>query len=314
MIDFSDLRIEEVENDGKKAIFKIGPLPRGYGHTVANSLRRILLSSLTGAGVTSLKVSGVDHEYSTIKGVKENVVEIMMNLKGVRFKCESDEPQVVSLSVKGNKDVSAGDLDLTESVQVMNPDTHIAALTDKSASLEFEMVVERGIGYRAGDEEVRSEAGRLPMDADFSPVERVMFSVDETRKGEKMNLDMITMTVFTDGSIDPKEALGSAANVMRDVSDQLITLTGLVIEGKSGAKSDAGSVAVPAGTEDIKEIAVEDLPVSKRTKSSLMSSGLKNLGDIAKTSSKELMDIPGFGKKALEEVVELAKGYGLTIE
>ncbi|MEA3357436.1 MAG: DNA-directed RNA polymerase subunit alpha, partial [Patescibacteria group bacterium] len=152
MIDFADLSIEVVENDGKKGVFKVGPLPRGYGHTLANSVRRVLLSSLSGGAVTSLRIEGVSHEYSTIKGVKETVVDMIMKIKGINFRCDSDEPQVVRISKSGVGDITAGDIDLTESVTVENPNFKIATIADKKTVLDIEMVVERGVGYRVADE------------------------------------------------------------------------------------------------------------------------------------------------------------------
>lgn len=313
MIDFSDLKIEVVENDGQKGVFKIGPLPRGYGHTLANSLRRVLLSSMPGGAVTSIKIAGVDHEYSTLKGVKENVIEIQMNIKAVGFQCESDEPQKVMISAKGVGTVTGKDIDVTDAVNVMNPDVPILTITDKGTAVEIEMIVERGYGYRLGDEGVRSEAGRLPMDADFSPVERVMFNVDETRKGEKMNLDMITMTVFTNGSVDPVEALGHSSGVLKELSARIMTLAG--VTSSAGVVAEV-SEAVPSeeSSDDVESISVEELPLSKRTKTSLIAAKVATVGDIATKTSDELLEISGFGQKALDEVRDLLKGYGITLE
>jgi len=310
MIDFSGLKIDVVEESEDKGIYKIGPLPRGYGHTLANALRRVLLSSLRGSAVTSLKIAGVDHEYSTIKGVKETVVEIEMNIKAVRFGCESDEPQIIRVSSKGTGDVTAGDLQLTESVRILNPDAKILTITDKSTAVDLEMVVERGVGYEIANEDLRSEVGRLPLDADFSPIERVMFSVDETRKGEKMNLDMVTMTVFTNGSVTPKDALGFAADRLRDVFERLMVLVGVesVPSGDTGPAEE--SVSAPG---DFDEVPIEELPISKRVRASLIESGMKNLGEVVKKTAKELLDIPGFGGKALSEVKELLESYGVSL-
>lgn len=314
MFEFADLMIEEVENDGKHGVFKIGPLPKGYGHTLANPLRRVLLSSLPGGGVTSMRIAGVEHEYSTLKGVKETVVEILMNVKNIRFSCESDEPQTLSLSKKGEGDVTAGDLSLTENVQVMDPDAKIATITDKSTKLEMELVVERGIGYHVADEDLRSEVGRLPLDTDFSPVERVTFAIDRTRKGEQTDLDQITLTIFTDGSIDPKTALGRSARVLHSTFDRMMTLCEV--------EAPTTEAAVPAAVEEkestvkdeVNSWVVEDLAISNRAKSSLLDAGIKTVGEITENSAKELLEVSGFGEAALKEVRELLKEYDLSLK
>ncbi|MBN2100863.1 DNA-directed RNA polymerase subunit alpha [Candidatus Dojkabacteria bacterium] len=308
MIDFKDLNVEELENDGKKGVYKIGPLPRGYGNTVANSLRRVLLSSLPGAAVTSIRVAGIEHEYSTVEGVKENVVEIMMNLKGIRFSCKSDEPQIVRLTKKGEGEIIAGDLDLTESVEVMDKNAKIATITDKGSAVEMELVVERGVGYRLADEDVRSEAGRLPMDASFSPVERVMYNIEETRKGEKMNLDQATMTVFTDGSIDSREAVAYASQVLRDAFSQVFLLSG----GESAPSSSKEQKPAKEG-EDVGEMLVEDLDISTRSKSSLVDAGYKQVKDLVGKTPEDLLDISGFGAKGLDELKAYLKKLGVEL-
>lgn len=298
MIDFSDLNVEIVENDGKKGIFKIGPLPKGYGNTLANSLRRILLSSLEGAGVTSIKMSNVDHEYTTIEGVKETVMDIMLNIKEVRFNCESSEPQVVKVSVKGEKEVTAGDLDLTESVTVMDPKSHIATVTAKGATFDMEMTVEKGIGYKLGDEGVRSEVGRLPLDTKFSPITRVMYNVEETRKGGKMDLDMITISVFSDGSVDPKDAISTSAGILRDLSEKTMMLAG----GEVQVTEVEEEVVEESEEKKSEDMLIEDSSLSTRTKSALVNGGINKVSELVGKSEDDLSELKGFGAKALEEV------------
>ncbi len=308
MSDFLDFDIEVVESDTKKGIFKIGPLARGYGHTLANSLRRVLLSSLEGAGITSIKISGVDHEYSTVKGVKETVIEIMLNLKAVRFKLNTNEPQTVKLSAKGAGEATAKDLDLTESVEVMNPDAKIATLTDKSSKLEIEMVVEKGLGYKVGNEDVRSEVGRLPMDANFSPVERVTFSIDETRKGENTNLDLITMTILTDGAVTPNEALSHSAKMLRDIFERFITL--LNVE----PVASVAAAAAPVAEGDVNAMPVENLDISKRAKTALVGAGVATVGDLLGKTEADLSAIAGVGDKAIKDIKKFLKKYDLELK
>lgn len=314
MIDFSDLNVEVVENDGNKGVFKIGPLPKGYGNTLANSLRRILLSSMEGAGVTSVKISGVDHEYSTIEGVKETVIEILLNLKDIRFKVDSTEPQTLKISVKGPCDVNAGDLDLTESVEVMDPKKKIATITGKGTKFDMEMVVEKGIGYQLGDEEVRSEVGRLPIDTKFSPVERVMYKVDETRKGGVMDLDLITISVFTDGSIDPKESIIKSAKIMMDLSERVMMIAnGEIKEVASNEKSKKSEDAKSEKASTV-ETLIGDTDLSTRTKSALVNAGIETVEALVSKSEDEIKDIKGFGKKALDEVSDYLESNKLELK
>jgi DNA-directed RNA polymerase subunit alpha len=314
MIDFSDLKVDVVENDGNKGIFKIGPLPKGYGNTLANALRRILLSSLEGSGVTSVKIANVDHEYTTVDGVKETVMDILLNLKEIRFKCESDEPQTVKVSVKGEGNVTAGDLDLTESVSVMDPKAVIATVTGKDAKFEMEMTVEKGIGYRLGDEGVRSEVGRLPLDTKFSPIKRVMYNVEETRKGGKMDLDMITISIFSDGSLDPKDSLAKASNILMDLAEKTMVLSGGVSEsiiGKDVEDEEKDDSEVESESADM---LIEDTDMSTRTKSALVGDGIAKVADLLNKSEDELMDVKGFGDKAMDEVATFLDDNKLSLK
>jgi DNA-directed RNA polymerase subunit alpha len=245
-----------------------------------------------------------------MKGVKETIVQIQMNVKGIRFACASNEPQVVKVSKKGEGVVTAGDLELTESVTVIDPKAEIATITDSKTSFDMELVVERGVGYRTADEELRSEVGRLPLHADFSPVERVTFSIEKTRKGEKLDLDQVNLEILTDGSIDPQEALGKAAEILSAAFARLMDMTGVEEEPMPVAEVEE------SGSDDVeaKEWLVEDLPISKRAKSRLLEAEMTKLGDIAEKSKEDLLEIKGFGEAALEEVVEVLDEYGLSLK
>lgn len=312
MIDLSDITIEQIENDGKKGIFKIGPLPKGYGHTLANPLRRVILSSVHGTAVTSMRLAGAEHEYSTISGIKETVIGIQMNIKALQLRCDSDEPQVIRLKKSGKGAVTAADLELTESVTVVDPKGVIATLTDSKASIDMELVVEKGIGFRPADEGLRSEVGRLPMNADFSPVERAMFDIEQTRKGEQMDLDLIVMTIFTDGSVDPGEALGRSAEILGVAFNKMVTLLGLEPEApvETVVADDTGKGTAPEAAEWL----VEDVSLSNRTKSRLMESGLEKVGELAEKTAEDLLEIPGFGEAALSEVKDMLNEYGLSLK
>ncbi|MFH1547198.1 MAG: DNA-directed RNA polymerase subunit alpha [bacterium] len=312
MIDFSDLNVEVVENDGSKGVFKIGPLPKGFGNTLANSLRRVLLSSLEGSGVTSIKISGVDHEYSTIEGVKETVIEILLNLKNVRFQCDSNDPQIVKVSVKGPADVKAGDFDVTESVIVMNPKAVVATVTGKGTKFDMEMTVERGIGYQLGDEEVRSEVGRLPVDTKFSPVERVMYKVDEARKGGRIDFDLITISVFTDGSIDPKDAIIKSSNILMDLTERVVAISG----GKAEVKKEKSNKKKKSADKSKEEgkVLIGDIELSTRTKSALVNAGIDTVENLTSKTEDEVKDIKGFGTKAFDEVTDYLKSNKLELK
>jgi DNA-directed RNA polymerase subunit alpha len=241
-------------------------------------------------------------------------MDILLNLKEIRFKCESDEPQTVKVSVKGEGNVTAGDLDLTESVSVMDPKAVIATVTGKDAKFEMEMTVEKGIGYRLGDEGVRSEVGRLPLDTKFSPIKRVMYNVEETRKGGKMDLDMITISIFSDGSLDPKDSLAKASNILMDLAEKTMVLSGGVSEsiiGKDVEDEEKDDSEVESESADM---LIEDTDMSTRTKSALVGDGIAKVADLLNKSEDELMDVKGFGDKAMDEVATFLDDNKLSLK
>jgi len=319
MITFEDIAVKVKEEDKVSGTYEISPLPKGYGNTLANSLRRILLSSLAGTAVTSVRIKGVEHEYSTLSGVKEDVIEILLNIKQLKFKISSDEPQVCRLEAKGKTVVTAKDLSLGAGVEVATPDIEIATLTDTKASLTMELIVEKGVGYvEAGDDD-RSEVGRIPLDADFSPVKMVSFDVGDARKGQKTNLDSVNIKIVTDGSIEPKQALLDSVKILQDFSGKVMVALGVSKKEVEELEEKANTVTVvaeEAGTveDEISSWKIEDLPISKRSKSGLLSGNFKTVGDLSKAKVADLLDLPGFGNKSLNEVVELMGQYGIEIK
>ncbi len=211
-------QIKTISKDGNKAVFEIGPLMPGYGATIANPLRRVLLSSMEGAAVTSIKIKGVDHEFSTIEDVKEDVIEIILNVKKLRFKLFGNEPVKISLDVKGEKEVTGSDLKLSSDIELINNDQYIATLTSKKASLSIELDVEKGIGYVPVEMRKKEKLaiGAIAIDAIFSPVHLVNFAIDNVRVGDRIDFNKILMTIETDGSISPEEALQKAAIILND--------------------------------------------------------------------------------------------------
>lgn len=287
------------------ATFVIEPLHTGYGMTLGNSLRRVLLSSIAGAAVTGFRFEGVSHEFTTIPGIKEDVVAIMLNLKGIRFRVFSDEPQTIRLSKKGKGVLKAKDLQLNADVEIVNPDYVIATIDDAKGSIEGELRVETGRGYRALEEQSsdKKAADLILIDALFTPVLRVRYKVENTRVGQMTDLDKLLITVETDGTITPREAFEEAAAIL---VNQYTALAGQT-KVESGAALTGGTVA--PGTEEAEEPAelltsIEDLNLSARTTNALINNDIQTIKDLLSLSEAELRDLKGFGNKALDEVKE----------
>ncbi|MGI5897723.1 MAG: DNA-directed RNA polymerase subunit alpha [Candidatus Dojkabacteria bacterium] len=317
---FKDIKVTIKEEKENYALFEISPLPRGYGHTLGNSLRRILYSSLRGTGITSVTIKGIDHEYTTVDGVKENMVDIIMNLKQVKFATASDEPRVCKISVKGKKDVKAGDIEVKGDLEVVNKDLHIATLTEASASLDMEITVESGVGYKTVDASERKEIGVIPLDCDFSPIERVSLSVEQARKGQETDLDAVLLGVTTDGSILPKDAVLESAKILQEFSGKVMIALGMAQKEVIALEEEANTVEVEATEEaesendEIGNWKIEELPISKRSKTGLLSGGFKTVADLRNTTATELLNLPGFGNKSLNEILELLTDYGINIK
>jgi DNA-directed RNA polymerase subunit alpha len=211
-------KIKVINKDGHKAVFEISPLMPGYGATIANPLRRVLLSSLTGTAITSIKIKGVDHEFSSVPGVLEDLIEIILNVKKIRLKSYSNDPLKLNLSVSGEKEVKAKDIKLTSDVELINGDQHIATITDKKASLEMELEIEKGIGYVPVEQRRKDKLaiGVIAIDAIFSPVKSVNFSVEDIRVGQRIDFNKVVITVETDGSIQPEKAIKDSAEILID--------------------------------------------------------------------------------------------------
>lgn len=209
-------QVKIVKKEGNRATFEISPLMPGYGATIANPLRRVLLSSLEGAAVTSIKIKGVDHEFTTVPGVMEDIIQIILNVKKIRFKLHSEEPVKVTLTVKGDKEVTAADIKATSDVEIINPDQHIATLTDKKAEFDMELDIEKGVGYIPVEQRQKDKLaiGAIAIDAIFSPIRMVNFTVDNVRVGQRIDYNRITLDIETDGSIEPEEALKKASEII----------------------------------------------------------------------------------------------------
>jgi len=277
------------------AVITIEPLANGYGQTLGNSLRRVLLGSIEGAAITAFKIEGVTHEFTTIPGVKEDVVEIMLNLKSIVIKLFSDKPVELILSKKGGV-VTAGDIKTTADVEIVNPDQLIATIDDPKVELKIAIVVENGRGYQTIEESTakRLHSDMIALDAVFSPVRRVRYAVDKTRVGDNVDLDKLTLTVDTDGSIEPGDAFEQSAAILMAQYEALAGETRI---------SDAEPVSNDDDkATDLLGLPVDELNLSARTTNALIGAGVRTVGELVSLSDEELNDLKGFGAKAREEV------------
>ena len=316
---FKDIKVTIKEESGDYGLYEISPLPTGYGHTLGNALRRILYSSIKGTGITSVKINGVEHEYSTIKGVKEDVVDIILNLKQVKFRTSGDEKVTCKLSAKGKKEVLASDFKVSGDLEVVNKDLLIATLTDESSVLEMEVTIESGVGYFDNKENERDEYGFIPLDCDFSPIEKVSLNIANTRKGQETDLDAVLIGVKTDGSIEPKTALLDSSKILQEFAGKVMVSMGMskkeVEELAEAANTVEEEESVSVSSDDeIGSWKVEDLPISKRSKTGLLAGGFNTVADLRNTTETELLNLPGFGNKSLNEVLELLNQYGVNIK
>jgi DNA-directed RNA polymerase subunit alpha len=296
------------DHDDTTATFVVEPLHSGYGMTLGNSLRRVLLSSIAGAAVTSFKVEGVTHEFTTVKGVKEDVVDIMLNLKGVRFRVYGEEPQQLRIVKDGKGVIKAKDIQVNADVEVVNPDHVIATIDDEKGKFVMDIVVETGRGYRTVEEGAAKKASDyVAVDAIFSPVLRVRYKVENTRVGQMTDLDKLLLTVETDGSITPRDAFEEAAAIL---VNQYTALAGKTrVEAAESlvpaGQATGGSASVADGDEPTAlNTPIEDLNLSARTTNALINNDIHTIKDLFSLSDAELRDLKGFGSKALDEVKE----------
>ena len=317
MLDFQVPRITAEEIEDNKGSFTVEPLDRGFGYTFGNSLRRVLLSSLVGAAVTSVRIEGVAHEFSTIKGVTEDVTDIVLNLKDVVCRMHTDTGEIEApLIANGPGDVSARDIDLPSGVEILNPDAHIATL-EKKAKLEAYLTIGRGRGYRPaeGNKSPEQPIGVIPIDSIFSPVRRVAYNVEAARVGQRTDFDKLTLDIETDGSVDPQAALREAAEVL--IQSLSIFTDPSRIEGLRLPPGDlgdgAGGLAAVPAADGMDDILIEELELGVRSYNCLKRAGIQTIGDLVLKSENELSAIPNFGRKSIEEVKETLRVRGLGL-
>ena len=312
LMEFQIPRIVHEEVDEQRGRFSIEPLDRGFGYTFGNSLRRVLLSSLEGAAVTSVKIEGVAHEFTTLNGVKEDVTDILLHLKNLICRLEGESPEIeVRLNKRGPGKVTAGDIEAPADLEILNPDLEIANLSDKG-KLELTMTIGRGRGYVPAEMNRGPEhtIGVIPIDSIFSPVRRVAYDVEAARVGQRTDYDKLNLDVTTDGSIDPREAIAEGAEIL---IRQLAIFTDIEkIEGFGEAAAAEAPVEAPLA-HGMENFPIEELELGVRSYNCLKRVGIETIGDLVVKSENELAAIPNFGKKSIEEVKETLATHGLTL-
>ncbi|MDQ3757833.1 MAG: DNA-directed RNA polymerase subunit alpha [Actinomycetota bacterium] len=295
------------DEESNRQRFAVGPLEPGFGHTLGNSLRRTLLSSIPGAAVTQVRFDDSLHEFTTLPGVKEDVTDIILNLKDLVLRVESDEPVTLRLDVRGPATATAADIQATADVEILNPELHIATVNAKGR-LAVDVTVERGRGYASADKNKKSATiGVIPVDSIFSPVRRVAFTVEPTRVEQSTNFDRLVLDIETDGSITPREALASAGDTLR-------SLVGLVAEMSENPQGlELGDVAaVTSGSPDL-DLPIEDLDLSERPRNCLKRAQVNTVGELVEKTIDDLLAITNFGQKSLDEVIQKLDERGLSL-
>jgi DNA-directed RNA polymerase subunit alpha len=321
MLDFQIPRITSESVEENRGSFVIEPLDRGFGYTFGNSLRRVLLSSLAGAAVTSVRIEGVAHEFSTITGVKEDVTDIVLNLKGIVCRMHSDASEIeAALVATGPGEITAADIDLPSGVEILNPEVHIATL-EKKARLELYLTIGRGRGYRPAEDNKSPDQpiGVIPIDSIFSPVRRVAYAVEQARVGQRTDFDKLTLDIETDGSVEPQAALREAAELLISQlaiftdEDRIEELRAGPAGQLDGGLGGPGGVA-PLGLQGEEwGILIEELELGVRSYNCLKRAGIQTVGDLISKSEAELNAIPNFGKKSIDEVIETLAARGLNL-
>ncbi len=309
--------------EGNRAVFEIGGLWPGYGQTVGNAIRRVLLSSLEGVAITAVKVEGVAHEFSTLPGVREDMVEISLNLKQVRFRMHGPGPYNATLAAKGEHLVTAADIKTPSQLEAVNPSQYIAALTDKKAAIVMDLTVERGIGYRPVEarQKEKVEIGTVALDAAFSPLRLVNYEVENMRVGDRTDFNLVRFHIETDGSLTPREAFSRATHILRE---QFEALSGVFAESFPSATAER--LVRPAEVDESPEEEaesfeaqvlkrkVEDLELSTRTSNALVNAGVKTVGAIARRTELKLREVSGLGDKGIIEIKKALGNLGLTLK
>jgi DNA-directed RNA polymerase subunit alpha len=316
-----------VLEEGSKGVYEIDGLVPGYGYTLGNSLRRIILSSLRGAAVTAVKIDGVSHEFSTIDGVKEDVITILLNLKNVRFSITGDEAQKVTISAKGPKVITAKDISSNGSVEIINTDQYICEITGK-AGINIELTIEKGLGFVPRDQHHKGKAdiGTIFLDAIFSPIRRVSYDVEEMRVGDKTNFNRLRLTIETDGTISPRVALEQSVHTMIEQLAAIISVdSNKIVEEVQATftapvmaeKSTAGAMSEDEDSADVTDVLknrIDTIGLSTRTLNALNAANIRTVGGIARKKTEDLLEIDGIGDKGITEIKEALATFNLSLK
>jgi len=314
-----------VREEGFKGFYQIDGLYPGYGHTLGNSLRRIILSSLPGAAITAVKIDGVEHEFSTLKGVKEDVIRILLNLKKIRAKLLTDEPQVLVLKAKGVGEITAKDIEKNGQVEILNPSQEIATLTDVKATLRVEATIKKGLGYisKENQKDEQKEIGMLVLDTSFSPIRRVSYEVENMRVGDRTDFNRLNIFVETDGSITPKEALENSIVTMIKQLQAIVDFKEEEVEISEAEKNIKKNLEGEDGEgveenekedKDFLKTRVESLNLSLRTANALDSASIRTVGGLVRKTEKELLKIDGLGAKGIKEIKRALSDFGIILK
>ncbi len=310
-----------VLEEENKGVFEIDGLYPGYGHTLGNSLRRIILSSLPGASITSIKIDGVTHEFQTMEGIKEDVIVMILNLKKTRFKMLTDEPQTVTLSVKSPKTVTAGDIKTTGQVEVLNSEQHIAEVTGK-INLNIEMRVEKGLGFIPKEtfHKEKVDVGTIAVDAIFTPIRRVAYEVENMRVGDKTNFNRLRISIETNGTLSPREALTQSIEIMIKQLKAIVDFKEIEeevkIEKKSSKADDKDEDKDEKDTDvaDVLKTRTDTLDLSTRTLNALTNANIRTIGGLARKKREDLLEVEGIGEKGITEIKKVLSKFGLSLK
>lgn len=311
-----------VLEEGFKGVYEIDGLHPGYGYTLGNSLRRIILSSLPGAAITSIKIEGIQHEFSALSGVKEDAVMIMLNLKKIRLKITGGESQTLFLKAKGVKEVTAGMIDAPGQVEILNPEFVIATLTDKAAELNIELTAEEGLGFIPRDaiSKARVDIGMIPLDANFTPIRRASYEVENMRVGDRTDFNRLRMTIETDGTISPHEALSHSIEIMINQLKAIVGFEEREIENQESLNEDSiesGKMRERDSEEfdtEFLKTRIESIGLSSRTLNALSGANIRTVGGLARKKEKDILEVEGLGAKGVAEIKRVLGEHGITLK
>lgn len=308
MLGPSKMRFKTQEVSDSFGTFVIEPLDQGFGHTLGNGMRRVLLSSLEGAAIIQVKIAGISHQFTTITGVAQDVVEVILNIKKIRLKLDDNGPYRLELEATGPGNVTASQIKAPTGVEIINKDLVIATLANTKTKLSMELLAEKGIGYALADEHKTNEIGVIPVDSLFSPISKVNYNVDPTRVGRLTNFDKLTMEITTDGTIDPTSAFKQAATILAEHFSVLQDPEAMV-----GEQEPAENVSMPKLSDNILAMSVEELDLPSRVATRLVEHGVKTIGDVINTPKEELLAMKSFGKKSYDTVAEKLHELGVEL-